>query len=333
VPREMVSAMSGTTSSPAPVTVVLGPETFLAERAVADVRAAVRRVDVDAEFSEHLAGSLEGAGALAGLTAPSLFSSTRVVVIEGAADADPDVGTALVEYAASPDEAIYLVIAHGGGPKGRGWLDKLRRLQGVAVVPCDKPKPRDLPGFVLAEVRAVGGRATGEVAAALVDAVGSDLRALAGAVRQLVEDSGDATITVDLVQRYFAGRAEVTSFAVADAAVAGRTTEALQRLRWAMTAGVAPVLISSALATTVRRLTRVKGIAPGVKSGDAAAMIGVHPYALDRLRRDARNWSNRALADAVVAVARADTDVKGGSYDVGFALERAVMEVARARGD
>jgi DNA polymerase-3 subunit delta len=327
--------MSGTTTrtSPAPVTVVLGPETFLAERAVADVRAAVRAVDADAEFSEHLAGSLDGTGALSGLTAPSLFSSTRVVLLDGAADADPELGTALVDYAVSPAEGVHLLVAHGGGPKGRGWLDKLRRLPGVVVVACDKPKPRDLPGFVLAEVRAVGGRATGEVAAALIDAVGSDLRALAGAVRQLVEDSGNATITIDLVQRYFAGRAEVTSFAVADAAVAGRTTEALQRLRWALGAGVAPVLISSALATTVRRLTKVKGIAPGVKSGDAAAMIGVHPYALDRLRRDARNWSNRALADAVVAVARADTDVKGGSYDVGFALERAVMDVAGARGD
>ena len=327
--------MSGTTTrtSPQPVTVVFGPESFLAERAVADVRAAVRSVDADAEFSEHLAGSLEGAGALSSLTAPSLFSSTRVVLIDGAADADPDVGAALLDYAVAPADDIYLVVAHGGGPKGKGWLDKLRRTSGVAVIACDKPKPRDLPGFVLAEVRAIGGRASGEVAAALIDAVGSDLRALAGAVRQLIEDSGNATITVELVQRYFAGRAEVTSFAVADAAVAGRTTEALQRLRWALTAGVAPVLISSALATTVRRLTKVKGIAPGVKSGDAAAMIGVHPYALDRLRRDARNWSNRALADAVVAVARADTDVKGGSYDVGFALERAVMDVAHARGD
>lgn len=317
---------------PPPVTLVIGPESFLAERAVADVRVAVREVDPEAEFSEHLAASLEGAGSLAGLTAPSLFATTRVVVIEGAADADADLGAALVDYATAPDEGIHLVVAHGGGPKGRGWLDKVRKAPAVAVVTCDKPKPRDLPGFVLAEVRGVGGRASGEVAAALIDAVGSDLRALAGAVRQLVEDSGNATITVDLVQRYFAGRAEVTSFAVADAAVAGRTTDALQRLRWALTAGVAPVLISSALATTVRRLTKVKGIAPGVKSGDAAAMIGVHPYALDRLRRDARNWSNRALADAVVAVARADTDVKGGSYDVGFALERAVMDVARARG-
>ena len=155
--------MSGTTTrtSPPPVTVVFGPESFLAERAVADVRAAVRSVDADAEFSEHLAGSLEGAGALSGLTAPSLFSSTRVVLIDGAADADPDVGAALLDYAAAPADDIYLVVAHGGGPKGKGWLDKLRRTSGVAVIACDKPKPRDLPGFVLAEVRAVGGTRVG----------------------------------------------------------------------------------------------------------------------------------------------------------------------------
>lgn len=316
----------------APVTVIHGPESFLSERAVAEVTAAVKAAEPDVEVSETEAATIETPGSLSGLTAPSLFSASRLVVLQGAAEVAPEVGAALVEYAAEPlDGELYLVVVHGGGPKGRGWLDKLRKTKGVAQIACEKPKPRDLPGFVMAEIRSAGGRAGGDAAAALVEAVGSDLRTLAGACRQLVDDADDHTVTVELVGRYFAGRAEVSSFAVADAAVEGRTSEALQRLRWALASGVAPVLISSALATSVRRITKAKGLPPGMKSGEAAAALGVPPFIVDRTRREARSWGNRSLASAVAAVARADTDVKGGSYDVDFALERAVIDIAAAR--
>ena len=69
-------------------------------------------------------------------------------------------------------------------------------------------------------------------ASALVDAVGHDLRALAAAVAQLLSDGEGGPITVDQVRRYFGGRSEVTSFAVADAALAGAPA-----LRWSSSAG------------------------------------------------------------------------------------------------
>ena len=94
-------------------------------------------------------------------------------------------------------------------------------------------------------------------ASALVDAVGHDLRALAAAVAQLHSDSEGGPITVDQVRRYFGGRSEVTSFAVADAALAGRTGVAMEQLRWALATGVAPVLITSALASGVRGLGKL----------------------------------------------------------------------------
>ena len=41
-------------------------------------------------------------------------------------------------------------------------------------------------------------------------------------VGQLADDSDSGEVTAELIKRYFAGRAEVTSFAVADAVLAGR---------------------------------------------------------------------------------------------------------------
>ncbi len=317
-------------SGSAPVVLVLGPEDFLAERTITEVTCGVRATDELAEVAEHDATGI-GVGALAGMLAPSLFAATRVVVLR-AGEASPEVGAELLGYAEAPLEDTVLVVAHPGGAKGRAWVDKLRRAPAVRTVPCDRLKPRDLPVFVTAEVRAAGGRATGDAPAALVDAVGSDLRTLAAAAAQLVADAPDARVTGAVVAEYFAGRSEVSSFAVADAALAGRTGQALERLRWALGSGVAPVLVSSALAASVRRLVKVRGLAPAVRSNDAAAQVGVPPWKLDQLRREARDWSSHGLAESVQAVANADADVKGAAVDPAYALERAVLSISSARG-
>ena len=62
------------------ITLVTGKEEFLSERTVASVRDAVRRQDAEAEVSETQATGLTLA-ALGELSAPSLFSSTRCVVV------------------------------------------------------------------------------------------------------------------------------------------------------------------------------------------------------------------------------------------------------------
>ena len=64
------------------VTLVTGKEEFLSERTVVGVRAAVRRHDAEAEISETQATGLSLAQ-LGELSAPSLFSSTRCVVVRG----------------------------------------------------------------------------------------------------------------------------------------------------------------------------------------------------------------------------------------------------------
>ena len=136
-----------------------------------------------------------------------------------------------------PDLAVIAV--HRGVPKGRALLEKLKSA-GAEVIECAALKPWELPQFVSAEVKRAGSSIDAGAATALVDAVGHDLRALAAAVGQLLSDGEGGAITVDHVRRYFGGRSEVTSFAVADAALAGRTGVAMEQLRWALATGVCP---------------------------------------------------------------------------------------------
>jgi DNA polymerase-3 subunit delta len=312
------------------VILVTGSEEFLAERTVRSVTEAVRAADPEADVTETV-GAEVGPGSLAELTSPSLFAASRAVVVRQLPDV-PDEGVAgLLAYAAAPAPDIALVLVHPGGQKGKGVLDKLRKAAGVREVACEAPKPWELPRFAAAEVRRAGGRVSDEAASALVDAVGTDLRALAGAAGQLATDFAGESITEDVVRRYFGGRAEVKGFAVADAAISGQVAPALEQLRWAIGNGVAPVLVTSAFASGLRALARYTSAPRGLREADLAREVGVPPWKLKSLRGQARGWTPGGLADAITAVARADADVKGASGDPDHALERMVLAVAAAR--
>ena len=312
------------------VILVTGPEELLNERAVRSALAAVRAYDGEAEASETAADQVNMA-ALADLAAPSLFSSNRCVVVRGLENLPEEAHQGMVDYAASPADEVGLVLVHSGGQKGKGLVDKLRKQKAVTELKSAALKPSELPRFVSAEVRSHGGRIAEDAAELLVGSVGQDLRALAAAAEQLCSDAAGAPLTTAVVRKYFGGRAEVKSFAVADAAIYGRTAVALEELRWALDSGTAPVLVTSAFASGLRGLARFKSAPRGLREADLAREAGVPPWKLRILRDQARGWEDAGLARAIRAVAQADADVKGAASDPSYALERMVLTVTGAR--
>jgi DNA polymerase III subunit delta len=311
-------------------TLISGPEGLLADRAVAERIAAAQRSDPDVEVAQVEGAGLD-AGTLAEITGASLFSSRRVAVIRDLGSVPAALHPTITDLAAERPEDLGLLLVHPGGNKGRGLLTALKKAK-VETVDCQPPKPWELAKFVTAEAKRSGAAMDAETAQAVIDAVGHDLRTLASAVAQLASDSDGKQIERALVQRYFGGRAEVTSFAVADAALAGRTGQAMEQLRWALSTGVAPVLVTSALASGIRSLAKyVSYSGGGMRDGDLAREIGVPPWKVKTLRAQSRGWDDRALAHALRSVATADAEIKGAADDAEFALEQVVLAVARGR--
>ncbi|MCT2590397.1 DNA polymerase III subunit delta [Streptomyces sp. N2-109] len=326
--------MAGTRRTPAaddplaPVTVAVGQEDLLLDRAVRQVVAAARASDPDTDVRELAASDLQP-GTLAELTSPSLFAERKVVVVLAAHDLGADSVKDVKAYLTSPAEEITLVLQHAGGAKGKSLLDAARK-SGAREIACAKmTKPADRLAFVRGEFRAAGRSATPEACQALVDALGSDLRELASACAQLTADI-EGTIDDAVVARYYTGRAEASSFTVADRAVEGRAAEALEALRWSLATGVAPVLLTSALAQGVRSIGKLASAPRGMRPGDLARELGMPPWKIDRVRQQMHGWSADGVASALQAVALADAGVKGGGDDPEYALEQAVLAVARA---
>jgi DNA polymerase-3 subunit delta len=312
------------------ITLITGPEEFLGERAIDRVRAAVKRHDAEAELSETMAGTLTMAE-LGDLAAPSLFSSTRCVVVRRLEDLPEESAPGLLDYAASPAEDVALVLAHSGGPKGSGLLTKLRKAASVTEVKSAPLTAREFPGFVAAELKSQQVRIDADAADFLVQAVGQDLRALSSAASQLAGDFEGQPLTVEMVKKYFGGRAEAKSFAVADHTLYGQPAKALEELRWALDRGTAPVLVTSAVAAGLRSLAKFMSAPRGLRSNELVREVGVPPWKIDVLRRQSHGWDPEGVGRAIRSVARADAEIKGQASDPAYALEKMVLDVVRAR--
>lgn len=310
-------------------TLVTGTNEFLAERAVAEVRTAVHAADQDADYVELRAADL-GPGALAEIASPSLFATSRCVVVQAVEDLPSEAVEPLLSYVRAPAPDVALVLQSAAGAKGKALLDSLRSA-GAVEVPAPALKKWELPGWVQTEFRRCGAKVDKESAAALVDALGEDMRALAAAAGQLVSDCDGESITPRTIRSYFGGRAEVKGFAVADAAIEGRTTLAIEQLRWAINGRVDPVLVTSAIAAGLRAVARYSSAPRGLREADLAREVGVPPWKLKNVAGQARGWSPRGLAAAITAAATADADVKGAAGDRFWACERLVISVLRAR--
>ncbi len=319
----------------APLTLIVGEEEFLVDRAlraaVAQARAALAESAGGGEGDLHdLEASALGQGELATFTSPSLFGGGAVVVIRNAQNAGKEIAAELTRYARAPAPDAAVVLTHAGGAKGKALLTDLAKA-GARQVDCPKlTRASERTDFVRGEFKRVGRQADADAVRALLDAIGGDLRELASAADQLASDT-TGRINAATVARYYRGRAEATGFSVADHAVEGRLNEALEQLRWALATGTAPVLITSALATGVRLLGRVGAASRNANPNALAAEVGAPPWKIDRVRQQLRGWTPDGVGRAVQAVAEADAQVKGGGVSPEYALERAIRQIVAYR--
>ncbi len=316
---------------------ISGVEDFLAERACLHLLNVARKADPSAERHDITAGADGAAGALAMACGPTLFGDGALVVLDGIENAADDLQQVVLELLSESPNQVTLLLVHGGGVKGRGFVDKCRKAADE-VISVEKPKGRGWDDFILAEFTRHRRRATSAAVTALRNAVGDDTRALASAVSQLVADVDSEPIDIADVEQYHAGVAGASAFAISDAVWEGRAVPALVALRWALDSdpGFGPAVVASA-AGALRSLVRLAGAPPGMSDNDLAREIGAQPWKLRTLREQLRRWKPGALAEAAVLLATLDAQMKGGD-GVGLdpvqkqvVLETTLLRIARSR--
>jgi len=314
----------------APIVLVSGTETFLAERAIRQLRDTLRAEDASLEVSDIDASSY-APGELLTMASPSLFGEPRLIRVSSVEKCTDDFLLDAIDYLERPAFEAYVVLRHGGGVRGKRLLDAIRAGGGggIEIVCTELKRESDRHDFAAAEFRAAGRKVTGGALRALVAAFADDLAELSSACGQLMSDTTNE-ITEATVDRYYAGRIEVNAFAVADSAIAGRHGEALALVRHALASGADPVPMVAAFAMKLRTMAKVLGERGG--SGQVASSLGIAPWQVERARKDLAGWTGAGLGVSIQALADTDESVKGGGRDPVYALERMIGIVA-AKGE
>ena len=302
-----------------------GGESVLADRALAEalaLRADFERTILDGPDLEP--------GRYGEAVAPSLFADKRVVVIKDVQDVISDVQEEIESLFDQIDTNVHLIFIHKGGVKGKGLLDKIKKLKPELITCEPMKKASDKEEFVREEFARHGRKISSTAVTALVDATGSDTRELAAACSQISFDTnaGKPVIDEDDIAVYYQGRIEATGFDVADATLSGNPTAALVALRSALSSGTDPIMIVSALTSSIRTLAKVSGAPRNANAFQLAGSLGLAPWQIDKARRQLSKWSPALIAFSVQELARADVAIKGAEADPLYALERSVVSIA-----
>ena len=307
---------------------LLGSEAALADRALSKIVAELK--EERAEITTLFAGEVS-VGEISDALSPSLFSERRALVLRDLQDLIEDAKIEITRYLESTDPTLTLVLVHKGGVKGKALLDQIKKAK-PELIACDPlKKESEKEDFVKNLFIDLGRKASPAAISALVNAAGTDLRELSAAVSQLASDTPAGVIDESHVNKYHQGKIETTGFDVADKVMEGNFAESLITLRHAITTGTDPVMITSAIASSLRGIAKVSGTNRAQKSFELAGELGMAPWQIDKARRQLNGWNANTLTAAVEAIAKCDAQVKGGASDPIYALEQALSRICAAR--
>lgn len=321
--------MAAMASELKPVYLVSGSDRPKIERALARLRARFPGGAVE----RHSAAETSGEDAVAACNALGLFGGTgRLVEVTGverwkAADAK-----ALAAYLKNPTPETVLALV-GDEVKRDSALAKACGQAGEVLV-YDAPK-RDLPKWVAEQFTRLGATADPAASRALVELAGENLGELELEAEKLAVWADGQEILERDVAALVGARADTSSFALTDAwgrrdvAVALAACEA--QLEHSPDIRRELTRLVGLLAGHVGRVRACQGFdAEGKTAREAASELKRHPFYVEKLYAQARNFGVEELRTAVVELAKLDLALKGKSRLPGeLELERTLVAITR----
>jgi DNA polymerase-3 subunit delta len=296
---------------------------LLAEEALAQLRA---ELDSDPLSEASFDPSAAAAEIVTALETPSLLGGRRLVVVREAQSLTKEQNETLARYLESPSPHAVLVLVASGRTR---LADAVK--EAGAVISLDAPRGRRLVAWLRERARGAGLRLDERAGWALIDAVGTELRAVDAALEQLATAlPGGARVGTGDVRRLFARHADERIYAFTDAVGDRRLDVAMTALRRLLDQGDEPLVLFGALTSQIRRMLVAREVSGGARAVGAA--LGLPEWRAERLQRQARSYREEDLVAALGALAEADVEMKGGDLPTEAALERAVVRIVTRPG-
>jgi DNA polymerase III subunit delta len=315
-----------------PVYLLTGSDRPKIQRALRRLRdrigeGAAELLSADAASGEDAVAACNSMGLLGG--------GRRLVIVEGVERWKTADVKAVSAYLASPAPDTVLALVASDLKKDSA-LGKASAKAGDVL--AYNVVRRRLPEWVAKQFAERNVTVDAEAARVLVEIVGEDPEELASEVDKIATWAGGDSVSAGDIMGLAAGCAELPGYELTDTwgrrdlpAALGACQTLLER-SGDPTSRTVPVLIGRLVAHVGRVLDCQTFAAEGLSPKEAAARLKRHPFYVEKLYAQARNYDSDELRQAVVRLAELDHAVKGGSrLAVDLELERALIDITRPR--
>lgn len=300
----------------APVYFVTGDEPLLVGEVTDAIRSAAREQGYEERESHSADARFDWAALIGGLDNLSLFANRKIIEVRlTTGKPGREGGAALVDLVGNPPQDTLFIITSPKLDKRTSatkWATALEQ-EGVRV-DIYMPTPEQLPAWLAARMRQAGLDCDDEGIDILAARIEGNLMAAQQEISKLQLLVGEGRVTGDMVRRSVADGARFDVFQLADAAIGQDTTRAVRILFGLRKEGIAPALVSWALAREVTQLitlwTKVdQGNPPGRAMSEARVWRNRQPL----FNRALASHDEHSIRELAAQAALTDRVVKGAS--------------------
>jgi DNA polymerase III subunit delta len=311
-----------------PLYYLYGEESFLVDKCVKQLLSRLVSADLrDFNLNVYYGNECTGEEIVAAAQTLPMFAEWRVVQVKNSDKLSAAALEVLAIYVQDPAPATCLIFQGEKidqrkkfflEMKKRGELIEFKRLYENQLAP-----------FIKAEGAEQGKRFQPAAAEMLICLSGNNLQELVSQIEKIAMYTGERdVIELDDVKAVVSDTKVDSVFELANSLGEKNLDKALRNLHTLLYDGEAPLLILSMLTRHFRQLWKVRElVGKKVPSPEIAKAAGVHPYFLQGIMRQSKNYRIVELKEIFEKFFALDLALKSGSGKPGLILERLVLEI------
>ncbi len=311
---------------------VCGEESYLVEQAWRQVLAAAVPEDArDFNFQQFQGKEAKAATLLDALLTLPVFAPRRLVLVKNAHELPAAEQDGLLDYLHAPLQESVLLLVCAKVDARRKFFQAFKKAGGL--LEFKRLYDNQIPGFVRDRLRDANRSMTEDALALFCRRVGSDLQEVVGELGKLFAYLGERDLAdVDDVAAVVSDSRVDSIFELTNALGNGDSGEALRLLGRLLADGQAPLLVLNLIVRHFRQLWQTRELLDqGAGSGEVARRVGVNPYFVDSLVRQARRFSSPRFRRAFELFLDTDLALKSSGAHPAPLLEKLILEIAGPR--
>jgi DNA polymerase-3 subunit delta len=316
--------------APLPAYAFVGPEEFFKREGIALLRRKViGKGDPQLCLLQVNGDEAQPVDLFDDLRTRTFFGGSKLAVLHNADAFLANYGEALAGYLKKPSSTSVLALL---AEKLDGRTAVAKAL-GEGIVECKRIYDRQLSGWLTQRAKHYGITVSPEAAAMLAEHIGADLMQLDLQLEKLATLVGEnGRVSPEHVADVVGHDKLVDVFKLTDAVAEGLPGSALETLHRLLERGEAPEYVLGMLAWQFRRLRRARRLLDeGVARQQLAERLGVNPYFIEGIVRQARRLSPQGLIEKQRLLHRSDVALKSrGEADSGLRVtEELVVQLCK----